>query len=354
MPCSKMILFKAIGISYFVLASYHEPSFICIPIQSFLVAYFFFIVGYNFKPFYSLWSKIRFIKDKAEQYILMYFVYNILFALLRTFINLYLETTILGPYPTLYNFFLEPIFQSRLYPLSGSTWFYPQLFLTIVIVQFIYYNKTENIYIDGMYIISSTSLFAIGIHQFEVRNYFQILFIRITFSLIFTFLGYIYHQYFESNKEKLFFTSFYCFLAFALLSWILYFYPNVRFNYVKADFQQQPFWIPIILGCIHIYIHLFLSYTLQDILDENDILNTIAKESYHIMFLHGLSFTLINLFVFKCLLKMDNQIFEMSFRYKPDLTWPFYFAGGIQIPILFIKCVRFVKMKWFPFLFSFL
>jgi hypothetical protein len=341
-----MILFKAIGICYFVLSNYYESPFIWLPIQSFLAAYFFFLVGYHFKTAYGFVDKLNFIREKAELYMLFYFVYNIIFALIRIFINLNFQMTIMGPYPTFFNFFIEPFLENRIYPLSGSTWFYPQLFLTLIIVQLIYYNKQQNIYIDVIYLISTIISFTIAIQLVYSKNDHspvQIIFVRTLFSLVFIFLGYIYHQYLESKLDKQLFTSFHCFIEFVLLVWIINIYPDIKYNYVKADFHHHPFWVPLIIGCSSIYIHLFVCHALEHVIDENDLLYTIAKESYHIMFLHGISFLLVNLIILKYFLDMDNHVLDVSYRYKSNMTWPFYFAAGIKMPILFIKYARLLR-----------
>lgn len=347
MACAKMTLFKAIGIGYFVLASYHEPPFVWISIRSFMVAYFFFIVGYYFKPVYGWSNTLVYVKDKAEQYILLYFVYITAFALLRTMVHLLFRTSIMGPYPTLFNFFIEPLLEQRTYPLSGSTWFYPQLFFVCVLTQTIYYNRSGSVYIDVSYLLGALLAFAVGIHALNSTHTLHILYVRIVFSVLFTLLGYIYRQYVESQRDRALFTASYCFVAVSLLCYIVQFYPDVRYVHVKADFHQHPFWVPVAIACLVIYLHLFVCEALQHVLSENDLLQTIAKESYHIMFLHGPTFTFINIVVFRYVWNQDDdRVLNVSYRYQPALTWPIYFGAGIQLPVLFIRCARVLRAKW--------
>jgi hypothetical protein len=343
MARSKITLLKAIGVCYIVLTNYYEPYFICIPIQSFLVACFFFILGYSFKPAFTFVDKLNSVKEKAELYMFLYFVYNISFALVRVFINTFLETKIMGPNPTFFNFFVEPLFQNRIYPISGSTWFYPQLYWTIVLVQLIYYNKQRNIYIDVAYLIGSIILFVVIMEFFSSKSPVQVILIRTLYSIIFTFLGYIYCQHLEEQKDSKFLTPLNCFISLSVLTWIMNIYPDIKYNYVKGDFHQHPFWVPLVTGCVGIYLHLYLCHALKHVVNVNDHLYTVAKETYHIMFLHGLSFTVINYVVVKCLFNVDDRVLDVSYRYRPNMTWPFFFVGGIGMPILFIKFVRLLK-----------
>ena len=343
MAQSKIILLKAIGICYVVLMNYHQPCFICIPVESFLVACFFFLLGYSFKPAYSFADKIKFLKDKARIYMLLYFVYNVAFALLRVFINTLFETNVMGPNPTFVNFFIEPFFENRIYLLSGSTWFYPQLYLTITLVQLIYYNKPGNAYIDIAYLIVTTILFLITNELSSSKSSAQVILIRTFFSMIYTFLGYIYCRHLEPRRDSQLFTSLHCFVALAIFTWTINIYPDIKYNYVNADFHQHPSLVPLTTGCAGIYLHLFFCHALNSVVNENDLLYMIAEESYHIMFLHGLSFTFVNYFVVKRIFRVDDQILDVSYRYKPNVTWPFFLISGIGIPILFIRFVRFLS-----------
>lgn len=320
MTRSAITLLKGVGICYIVFVNYHQHQFICIPVQSFLVACFFFLLGYSFKPGDDFTSKIKFLKEKAELYLLFYFVYNVVFALARVCISTLFETTIMGPNPTLSNFFIESLFENRIYPLSGSTWFYPQLYLTIALLQIIYYNPQEHIYIDIAYLMNAIFLFLILNELFASKPTFHVVLIRTVFSMIFTFLGYIYCRHLEQQRDAQLFTPFYFFVSLAVFSWIINLYPDVKYNYVNADFHQHPPWVPFTTGCTGIYLHLFLCRALQSVVHENDPLHIIAKESYHIMLLHGLSFIFANYAIVKCVFGVDDQVLDVSYRYKPNMT----------------------------------
>ena len=117
----------AIGIIYVVMGHNYQPGTFLLPAYTFQVAIFFFVSGYFFKPQSGFKNKLLWLKKKALNLLVPYFIYNIFYALLTLY--LFSRGVSLGEKINIYNFFVTPFITGHQYFLYLAAWFVPQLFL---------------------------------------------------------------------------------------------------------------------------------------------------------------------------------------------------------------------------------
>ena len=81
-----MDVMLALGIIFVVMGHNYQPDILKLPAYTFQVAIFFFVSGYFFKGQSGLKNKLLWLKKKTINLLGPYFIYNIFFAILTTYL----------------------------------------------------------------------------------------------------------------------------------------------------------------------------------------------------------------------------------------------------------------------------
>ena len=341
-----MDLARSLGIIFVVTGHYYVPRCLFLPVRSFHISLFFFISGYFFKEKSNLKQKIHQSVKRVRSLLVPYFAYNCIFAIVTALLHTYSTTLRLGEYPTVHNFFVRPFLDAHQYLLFLPGWFVPLLFLVEILHLFVYNNANSRWRIDALYLGSYLCL-ALGsvLWSFSgVASRWKFVFIRVSFSLFFFFVGFIYHRYLERLCQAKADRPISFVIAFMILSLLDTFYnENLSYYIAWAEFPARVVWLPIVTGLCGIYITLFISKLLSKHLTEHtDILYQIGQETYHIMSLHLSVFLLLNMILVYVILpdQKPEVLNDIWFKYKPALTWPIFISCGIMVPTWLASLIR--------------
>ena len=339
-------LARSLGIIFVVAGHYYVPRCLFLPVRSFHIALFFFISGYFFKEKSSLKQKLHQSYKRVRSLLLPYFIYNSIFAIVTALFHTFSTTLRLGEYPTVHNFFVRPFIDGHQYLLFLPGWFVPLLFLVEIVHVFAYNNANSRWKIDALYLGGYLCL-ALGSVMWSfsgVASRLKFVFIRVSFSLFFFFVGFFYHRYLERPFNGKADRSFSFAIAFIILSLLDTLYSeNISYYISWAEFPARVVWLPIATSLCGIHITLFISKLLSKHLNEHtDILYQIGQETYHIMSLHLSVFLMLNVILVYFILpdQKPEVLNDIWFKYQPALTWPIFVSCGVLLPTWLASVVR--------------
>ena len=153
-----MDLLKAFSILYVLGSHYYLPQIFANPYRSFVLSMFFLISGYFFKSVDGFRVKLIYCARKTRDLLLSYFLYQILFIMIYYILQRYLAIQLLTTsyrhdllqYPAVC--LLKPVFGGMSVVL-GISWFISDLWLILILMQFIYRNKESSLRIDLIYLV---------------------------------------------------------------------------------------------------------------------------------------------------------------------------------------------------------
>ncbi|CAF0786403.1 unnamed protein product [Adineta steineri] len=246
---------------------------------------------------------------------------------------------------------LKPFF-GGISTIFDASWFISDLWMILIIFQFIYYNKQNNKVIDLIYFIcfflitltniqwSGTSARskitpspgnALPLLQ---HNIFKLVFIRISLGILFYFCGMIYRIHIEKYQQLLFTGKNFC-LAYITISLLDKYYNNSSGSlYYNAEYLSATIWLPISTSFIGIYIYISIAKCVSKYIDEKDILFVISNEIYHIMCQHMCIYLILNIIAIATLGDEKSEVLNASakYRYNSEMRWPIYIGLCTLIP----------------------
>ncbi|CAF1480719.1 unnamed protein product [Adineta ricciae] len=246
---------------------------------------------------------------------------------------------------------LKPIF-GGISSICAVGWYISDLWLIIIIMQFIYINKNDEKQVDIVYCICFLLITLVNIRwsytsprsttpstspdtlPFLNHSLFKRIFIRTSFGFLFHFCGLVYRKHIEKYQAILF-TGRNFLLAFIIICQIVYYYGNDTFYLqYNADFKFAPVWLPILTSCIGIYLYIFIAKCASTHIADDDILIKIGNETYHIMCLHLLIYFFLNIIMITMFQEKNFQLLSsnQTYRYQSEKNWPLYVSSALLIP----------------------
>ncbi len=336
-----MDVMLALGIIFVVMGHNYQPDILKLPAYTFQVAIFFFVSGYFFKGQSGLKNKLLWLKKKTINLLGPYFIYNIFFAILTTY--LISQGVYLGEKFTLYNFFIVPFVNGHQYFLYLAAWFVPQLFLIHLVAQLLVI-KDKKIY---FFILFFASLIFAGLfisrYSLEQGNVLLILG-RTAYGLSFYFFGKLFNI-FENKIKKYLVSPLAFFLIYAAYVSLGLFFGAFNYSLVFADFSNNQY---ITLGgtALAILMIYIVSDYIGKTVSDNSFVLKIGQNTFNIMALHLFVFFLINYVFYKFSLVSRGSLSNIFFNYKVEHTWFIYLVMGIGLPLLFSLSVSNLKKKY--------
>ena len=336
-----MDVMLALGIIFVVMGHNYQPDILKLPAYTFQVAIFFFVSGYFFKAQNGFKNKLLWLKKKAVNLLGPYFLYNIFFAILTTY--LISRGVYLGEKFTLYNFFVSPFINGHQYFLYLAAWFVPQLFLIHLVAQ-ILIIKDKKIYFFVLFFISLifAGLF-VSRYSLEQGNVLLILG-RTSYGLSFYLFGKIFNI-FENKIKKYLISPLAFFLIYAAYVSLGLFFGAFNYSLVFADFLNNQY-VTLSGTAFAILIIYIISDYVGKAVSENNILLKIGRNTFSIMALHLLVFFLINYIFYKFSLISPSSLSDVFFNYKVEHIWFVYLSLGIGLPLIFSLTINNLKKKY--------
>lgn len=329
-------ILKGIGIILVVIGHTQGITFTWYQVYSFHIALFFFISGYFYNSFYEN-NQMLLLKKRIKSLIVPYFSYNLLYALIYCLLN----NWEIGVPVTLYSFFIQPFLNGGQYPLFTAGWF----IITLFAVQFVFINifillkKFTNIIYVHITVMFLLSILGTYLSNQGFTNGWWLMTIRILFGMFFYYLGIFYK---EQLEHKNIFTTKKLFLFFIFQVCLVIKYVDTTYYLANGVFNGRQF-LPIFISISGIYFYLFVSKALSNLLQDNDLLIIIGKNSLHILSNHLLVFFLLSLF-FVQNQGMDLRVLnDVWYKYHVEKYWLLYVSMGVLIPVKIadsIKCIR--------------
>lgn len=343
---------KGIGILLIVLGHSGFPIYaVQVIINYFHLSIFFFASGALYKEKYSenpisfIGRKLQYIYLPTMKYIVFFIIMNNAFIKL----NIYSELTgynMIYPkqyytaYETMYKI-LEAILNSNYaVELAGAMWMVFPLIVAIVIFSLIrkfgIVLKKYNINIEFYTFMTTTILSIIGLYC-TVKSYKLPWRSDISIMvMVVVYMGYIYQRYNHKIKLNLG-------LAILGLTALYYFFTlglDISFA-AGAITIPRLFFVATFIG---IYILLYLAKISMNNRIISKFLETLGKNSFHIMALHFLAFKPINLID---IIIHNKPLFMISmFPYSNCNFWALNLISGLMIPLLLIKLKNTLKSKY--------
>ena len=357
MRSKELDLLKAIGIIYVVALHYHLPWIFQYPCGSFIIPLFYFISGYFFKSVDKFRLKLLYSLKKTKELILPYFLYELLFTIICYFLQKCLTINLMKTYwkNDLLHYplvlVLQPVF-GGISSIFFASWFVSDLWVTVIVTQFIYNNtnrrkRTDLIYFICFLLIALANIYWSHTSPRSVvpsilpdalplleHNFFKRICVRISVGSFFHFCGIAHREYIEKYQKLLFTGRNFC-LAFIAITQIEYYYRNhIDIDYFNGEFRSGPIWLPILTSIIGIYIFMFIAKCASRYIDDDDILLKIGKETYHIMCQHILINLFLTIITISAFLDRNFKVLDgnITFKYKPEATWPIYVSFGLLLP----------------------
>lgn len=330
-----MDIAKALGIILVVYGHSGAPFWKFVYL--FHMSLFFFVSGYFYQDKYTS-NPVRLVVKRIKTLYIPFIKYGIIFTILHNLffnINFYSELNMWQDssvhYFNSYIDFIKNIIGvlsfAKIEQLLAPFWFLPVLFcVNILFVGLSYLVQKINItnYIRPILIIS---LFIMGVVISPQNKVLKLMSISLI-ELLLYYAGYLFKKY-----GKLFiFKSYVALGCFAILSICL----NFGSINVAAHQIVNPLFF-ILCSLSGIYICLYLSTKITGVIDENNILYYIGKNTIIILALQFISFKTINylqIIIFK---------YPTSYLAKPVISnsawWVLYAFVGIFIPLFIQKFV---------------
>lgn len=336
-----MDVMLALGIVFVVMGHNYQPDILKLPAYTFQVAIFFFVSGYFFKVQDSFKNKLSWLRKKALNLLGPYFIYNIFFAILTTY--LISRGVYLGEKFTLYNFFISPFVSGHQYFLYLAAWFVPQLFLVHLVAQLLVV-KDKKVYFFVLFFVSLvlSGLF-ISRYSLEQGNILLILG-RTSFGLSFYLFGKLFNI-FENKIKKYLVSPLAFFLIYASYVSLGLFFGAFNYSLVFADFFNNQY-ITLSGTALAILMIYIISDYIGKSVSENNIILKIGQNTFNIMALHLFVFFLINYIFYKFSLISLGSLSNIFFNYRVEHIWFVYLSLGVGLPLLFSITINNLKKKY--------
>lgn len=335
-----MTILKAIGIIMVVMGHKYNP-FSWYPPYSFHMALFIFISGYFYNEKYES-NKGLLVKKRFKSYVVPYFIWNF-FYMVVTYLLKVKYKFILGDAPSLKSFFITPFVNGHQYSLYLAAWFVLTLFIVQVIFVFLYpcikkFTKNEMVH---LIIFILLGICATTIAGKGANAGIKLFIIKTLFGLLFFYLG----VYYKRNLEhKNIFNVWILGCSFLIQMLMIINFKNIEYTLAWGNFSGHTI-IPIVASINGIYLYLFVSKAISNLLPDNDILFKIGRNTVHIMNHHILIFFIINYIFIKVYnLEMGN-LNDVWYAYDISKYWLVYVGAAILVPTFVAEYVKYIKTK---------
>lgn len=325
----------AIGIIYVVMGHNYQPGTFLLPAYTFQVAIFFFVSGYFFKPQSGFKNKLLWLKKKALNLLVPYFIYNIFYALLTLY--LFSRGVSLGEKINIYNFFVTPFITGHQYFLYLAAWFVPQLFLIHLSAQTLINKEKKIVFFIFLFLFLIISVLFINNYSLEQGNFLLVLG-RTAYGLSFYLLGKLLNIYEIKIKKYLvqpitFFLAYICYVS------LESFFGGFNYSLAFASFSNNAY-ITLSGTALAILMVYIISDYIGRAVSDNNLILKIGRNTYSIMANHLLIFFLINYILYRFTLVSPASLSDIFFHYQVEKIWFVYLILGISLPLLFSLLVN--------------
>ena len=319
----QLLIFKALAIIDVVLRHKYWPftSFLFIASS---IPLFLFLSGYFYKSD-GEGNPLKFIVKKFKRLMILYFVYNAIYALI-TYLIFVKNGVVMGNLPNWYNFFIQPFVNGQQYTLINPMWFIPFFFLVQVVYMF-----------SSRFLRRFTSdelthfivFLCIGLAGFSLRDaapaelsVAQAFLLKMMVGVFFISLGRVFAR--RMGGVNIYQIKF-LFLAMALRGALFIEFTSPCYNFSSAGFQELS---GLFYSVIDIYFLLYLSRFLSRFALVDRVMGKIGSNTYHIMANHMLVFLVVDTAMTGGAGTDPNNPFNDLLPY----IWWVYALAGIGIP----------------------
>jgi len=290
----QMNIAKAIGITAVVAGHNHWDIFgEMFPSYSFHMALFFFISGY----FVNIEIKfLKFIKKILTKYFGWLYAYHFFYGAMTVLVFL-LFNRLYGQMPTLKKLTLS-VFDSMPFEFDGPNWFLSCLAISLIVFVIIMTGArkiSKNNFFPALIFIP-LAVFAMLCSKPDFEQSFGLVrvLIRTAVSMYFIYAGWLYKN--ELEKRTQFNIKWLCAMFIIQAVFLLVFFGNffMDINVGKFSHSLSAMFIPF----TGIYFVLFLSKILEPLVHTGSIIDTIGRNSLHIMANHLFIIFIIEVLIF--------------------------------------------------------
>jgi fucose 4-O-acetylase-like acetyltransferase len=326
----------AFGIIFVVIGHCYQPPYLFYPAYYFHIPLFFFISGYFFSIKTKIFEKFEWIWHKVKSQLLLYFLYNLLFALIAIFL---LKFNIQTSTPLNFsNFFAEPFIYGHQHRFLAPAWFLITLFLSNVFLQVLIWknHKLWILSLLAIFIVLNSYTLKEGLHYHKDLH---LTYIKVAFGIMFMLIGKTF-KIFEDKIRSIIINPITLIVLFISIDMIRVVWGknmSLDMAIVGGSVANEHVYAPVISSLLIILIIYAICHYATFIVHDNSILIKIGQHSFDIMIWHIFVFFLINLTM---VLLGFSYWGEMFVFYKSHILWPIYILNGTLLPVytsIFIK-----------------
>lgn len=299
---------------------------------------FLFLSGYFYKSSDEQ-APLRFIVKKFKRLVLLYFAYNVVYALITYWI--YADSgTLLGQLPTLRNFFIQPFIDGQQYSLSAPMWFIP-FFFTVQIFYMLTskfirkFTCREYVHLLVFAVIGLSSVYIRNLTPEPDKLPFSCLGLRILFGMFFISLGHCFaHKFEKHNIYQIKLLT----LAIGVRAVLFLNFKTPCYTFANADFEDLS---SLFYSIIDIYFLLYLAKFLGGFIKPDNFMYKIGNNTFHIMANHMLIFYIFD----NMLIALTGQDPAVASTTIWKYTWLAYLILGIVIPTYMGMSLKYLRKK---------
>lgn len=295
--------------------------------------FFFFIAGYFFNENAVngfLANLFKFIKKVGCKYLGIFYLYHFFYGGMTWLVYISINR-LYGKLPTLKNLTISP-FDSTPYTFDTPNWFLYTLAVSIccfAILMYISKKINQNKYFPFAIFLPLAILATfIAKPNFGASHGIMLVLIRISFSMFYIYMGYLYRHSLENKVQFNLKTLFYISIINLLINLFCNNHANLNIHQGRIYHNISPFIVPF----CGIYFVLFISKLIAPLVKEGSLIDKIGRNSLHIMANHVFVIFLIVAVIFI----IDGTSFE---KFPKKLIGGFYKLGKYKFLYTFTSVI---------------
>ncbi|MFO0581990.1 MAG: acyltransferase family protein [Anaeromyxobacter sp.] len=331
----------AFGIVMVVMGHHHQPPYLFLDAYTFHMPLFFFASGYLATAKEGLGAKLRFLGGKARGQLLLYFRWNLFFAVL-TFL-LALAGVRLGyaipafgtraeVLASLRGFFVQPFEDGHQYHLYLAAWFILQLFLVHVAFQVVVWRPGKAWATAALAVVAAllVPVLEAGLQSFEDL---RLTGVRTALALFFFLAGHVVRLH-EGRLARVLLAPWSLVAAFALVNVLAVNLGNIRYNFVLGNVSNVRVWVPVATSLLIVLMVFQLAHHAARFLPDRSPVYLLGRSTLDVLVWHFTVFLAVNAVLCALGLVPFEKLSDNWYAWEREKSWLLYEVPALVFPVL--------------------
>lgn len=331
----------AFGIVMVVMGHRYQPPHLFFPAYTFHMPLFFFVSGFLATVKAGLTEKLRLLGHKARSQVLLYFRWNLFFAVF-TFLLALAGIRLGYAIPafgsgaelaaTAYGFFVQPFTDGHQYHLYLAAWFILQLALVHVVFQVVCFRPGRWV---PLVAFAATVPVTLALLEKGLQSYedLRLTGVRTALALFFFLAGHLVRAW-EDRLARVLLAPWFLLVAFAAVNVVAVNFGNIRYNFVLGNVENVRVWVPLLTSLLIVLIVYQLSHHVARFLAEDSLVLLVGRSTRDILIWHFTVFLGVNLLLWALGAVPFEKLSDNWYVWEKERTWLLYEVPAIAVPIL--------------------